>query len=163
MKQQLLMIIFISIINFSIGQDDDSMHYILDNIYLGDVLAAENETYLKSFNISVVINCAYEHISEYEDLKAYELKLTDHYPQQLFPIFETAYKIIKHYNRNSKIYIHCMSGVSRSASLVIFYIMKEKKWDYDKSFDYVQKIRTNINPNSDFVNQLKEYYEKYIK
>ena len=163
MKQQLLIILFISILTLFLGQEEDSMHYILDNIYLGDVLAAENETYLKSFNISVVINCAYEHISEYEDLKAYELKLTDHYPQQLFPIFETAYEIIKHYNKNSKIYIHCMSGVSRSASLVIFYIMKEKKWDYDKSFDYVQKIRTNINPNSDFVNQLKEYYEKYIK
>ncbi len=163
MKQQLLIIQFISILTLFSGQEEDSMHYILDNIYLGDVLAAENETYLKSFNISVVINCSYEHISEYEDLKAYELKLTDHYPQQLFPIFETAYEIIKHYNKNSKIYIHCMSGVSRSASLVIFYIMKEKKWDYDKSFDYVQKIRTNINPNSDFVNQLKEYYEKYIK
>ena len=163
MKQQLLIIQFISILTLFLGQEEDSMHYILDNIYLGDASAAENETYLKNFDISVVINCAYEHISEYEDLKAYELKLTDHYPQQLFPIFETAYEIIKHYNKNSKIYIHCMSGVSRSASLVIFYIMKEKKWDYDKSFDYVQKIRTNINPNSDFVNQLKEYYEKYIK
>ena len=163
MKEKLLIILFISIINFSFGQYEDSMHYILDNIYLGDVLAAENETYLKSFNISVVINCAYEHISEYEDLKAYELKLTDHYPQQLFPIFEEAYEIIKNYNEKSKIFIHCMSGVSRSASLVIFYIMKEKKWDYDKSFEFVQKIRTFINPNSDFVNQLKEYYEKYIK
>ena len=163
MKEQLLIILFISIITLSIGQEEDSMHYILDNLYLGDVTAAENETYLKSFNISVVINCAYEHVSEYEDLKAYELKMTDHYPQQLFPTFEMAYKIIKHYNKNSKIYIHCMSGVSRSASLVIFYIMKEKKWDYDKSFEYVQKIRTSINPNSDFVNQLKEYYDKYIK
>ena len=163
MKHQSLIILFISIITLILGQDEDSMHYILDNIYLGDVLAAENETYLKSFNISVVINCAYEHISEYEDLKAYELKLTDHYPQQLFPIFEEAYEIIKNYNEKNKIFIHCMSGVSRSASLVIFYIMKEKKWDYDKSFEFVQKIRTFINPNSDFVNQLKEYYEKYIK
>ena len=163
MKQQLLNILFISIIHLLLGQEEDSMHYILDNLFLGDVLAAENETYLKSFNISVVINCAYEHISEYEDLKAYELKLTDHYPQQLFPIFETAYKIIKQYNKENKIYIHCMSGVSRSASLVIFYIMKEKKWDYETSFEFVQKIRTIINPNSDFVNQLKDYYEKYIK
>ena len=162
MKLQSLIILFISI-TLILGQEEDSMHYILDNIYLGDVLAAENETYLKSFNISVVINCAYEHISEYQDLKAYELNLTDHFPQQLFPTFEMAYEVIKHYNQNSKIFVHCMSGMSRSASLVIFYIMKEKKWDYDKSFEYVQKIRTCINPNSYFVSQLKEYYEKYIK
>ena len=162
MKLQSLIILFISI-NLVLGQEEDSMHYILDNIYLGDVLAAENETYLKSFNISVVINCAYEHISDYEDLKAYELNLTDHFPQQLFPTFEFAYNIIKYYNKNNKIYVHCMSGMSRSASLVIFYIMKEKKWDYDRSFEYVQKIRSCINPNSYFVEQLKEYYDKYIK
>ena len=163
MKEHLLIILFISIITLSLGQEEDSMHYILDNLFLGDVTAAENETYLKSFNISVVINCAYEHESVYEDLKAYELKMTDHYPQQLFPTFEMAYKIIKHYNKNSKILIHCMSGVSRSASLVIFYIMKEKKWDYDKSFEYVRNIRTFIDPNTYFVEQLKDYYEKYIK
>ena len=162
MKLQSLIILFISI-NLILGQEEDSMHYILDNIYLGDVLAAENETYLKSFNISVVINCAYEHISDYEALKAYELNLTDHFPQQLFPTFEFAYNIIKYYNKNNKIYVHCMSGMSRSASLVIFYIMKEKKWDYDRSFEYVQKIRSCINPNSYFVEQLKEYYDKYIK
>ena len=162
MKQQILIIIYISTITLLFGQEEDSMHYILDNLYLGDVLAAENETYLKSFNISIVINCAYEHISEYEDLKAYELKLTDHFPQELFPTFETAYEVIKQYNQERKIFIHCMSGVSRSASLVIFYIIKEKKSDYDKCFEYVEKIRPFIDPNSDFVNQLKEYYDKHI-
>ena len=91
-----------------------------------------------------------------------ELKLYDFEDEVLFPQFEYAYKIIKQYKKTN-IFIHCMAGVSRSASLVIFYIMKEKKWDYDKSFEFVQKIRTFINPNSDFVNQLKEYYEKYIK
>ena len=163
MKQQLLIILFLSIIVSSLGQEEDSMHYILDNLYLGDVLAAENETYLKTFNISVVINCAYEYISDYEDLKAYQLNLTDHYPQQLFPLFEIVYRVIKRYNKNNKMLIHCMSGASRSASLVIFYIMKEKKWDYDKCFEYVQKIRPVVNPNSDFVRQLKEYYDKHIK
>ena len=65
MKGQLLIVLFISIINLSFGQNEDSMNYILDNIYLGDVLAAENETYLKNYNISIVINCAYEYKSKY--------------------------------------------------------------------------------------------------
>ena len=41
--------------------------------------------------------------------------------------------------------------------------MKEKKWDYDKSFEYVKNIRNNVDPNSYFVEQLKDYYDKYIK
>ena len=161
MNQQLLFILFFSLIALLLGQNEDSMHYILDNIYLGDVSAAENETYLKSFNISLVINCAYEWISDYQDLKFYELNLTDHYPQQLFPIFELAYKVIK-YNKKRKILIHCMSGKSRSASLVIFYLMKEKKWDYDQCFNFVKEKRPGIRPNSGFEKQLREYYENYI-
>ena len=162
MKHQLLIISFISLINLLLGQEEDSMHYIIDNIYLGDVLAAENEDYLKKFNISLVINCAIDYISDYKDLKALELKLYDFEDEELFPKFEYAYKIIKQYKKTN-ILIHCMAGVSRSASLVIFYIMKEKRWNYDKSFEYVQKIRTSIGPNTSFINQLREYYKKYIK
>ena len=162
MKPQLLFISFISIINLLFGQDEESMHYILDNIYLGDVSAAENEDYLKSYNISLVINCAIDYISDYKDLKALELKLYDYDGEVLFPKFEYAYKIIKQYKKTN-ILIHCIAGASRSASLVIFYIMKEKKWNYDKSFEYVQKIRNCIDLNLGFIRQLREYYDKYIR
>ena len=162
MKQKLLFILFFTIINILFGQEEDSMHYIIDNIYLGDAIAAGNETYLKKYNISLVINCAIQHISDYNKLKALELKLYDYYEEELFPKFEYAYKIIKQYKKTN-ILIHCIAGASRSASLVIFYIMKEKKWNYDKSFEYVQKIRNCIDLNLGFIRQLREYYDKYIK
>ena len=163
--RKILFFLFLCIINIIFGTEEDeadSMNYIIDNIYLGDIVAASNETFLKEYNISIVINCAIEFESNYKDLKALELKLYDSIYQNLFPKFEYAYKIIKQYQKTN-ILIHCMAGVSRSASLVIFYIMKEKKWDYDKSFEYVQRIRDFISPNLSFIDQLKEYYDKYIK
>ena len=138
------------------------MDYIIDNIYLGDSDAAADEDYLKSYNISTVVNCAEELVSNYTDLKFMELKLFDYYLDQIFPRFEIAYKYIKRHSENN-ILIHCAAGMSRSASLVIFYIMKEKKWDYDTCLNYTRERRPVVWPNEGFEEQLRNYYEKYIK
>ena len=140
----------------------DKMNYIIDNIYLGDMDAAADEEYLKSYNISTVVNCAEELVSNYTDLKFMELKLFDYTLDQIFPRFEVAYKYIKKHSENN-ILIHCAAGMSRSASLVIFYIMKEKKWDYDTCLNYTRERRPIVSPNEGFEEQLRNYYDKYIK
>ena len=153
-------ILFIIIINIIIC--DDPMNYIIDNIYLGGNDAASDENYLKQYNITTVINCAEEIVSVYKDIKFLELNLYDSFNQPLFPKFEVAYKFIKK-NSENNILIHCALGVSRSASLVAFYMMKEKGWDYDICYNYMKERRPIVNPNSNFVEQLREYYDKYIK
>ena len=156
---KLFFIISICLLNFIFT---DNMNYIIDNIYLGDKTAAKNEEFLKEYNISTVINCAEELTSVYKDIKFMELKLYDTNDQNLFPKFEVAYKYIKLHSKNN-ILIHCKMGASRSASLVIFYIMKEKGWDYDTSYKYTEKRRPVINPKGGFAAQLRDYYDKYIK
>ena len=157
---KLFCIISISLLNFIFT--DDYMNYIIDNIYLGNREAASNEEYLKEYNISTVINCADDLTSVYKDLKFMELRLYDRDEQNLFPKFDVAYKYIKLHSKNN-ILIHCSVGKSRSASLVIFYMMKEKGWDYDTCYRYVKERRPIIEPNGGFEAQLRDYYEKYIK
>ena len=82
--------------------------------------------------------------------------------QPLFPKFEIAYKFIQ-LNKNGNILIHCYLGMSRSASLVAFYLMKEKYWDYDRCYEYMKERRPIVDPNYGFVEQLRQYYDKYIK
>ena len=81
--------------------------------------------------------------------------------ENLFPQFEFAYKFIKK-NADNNILIHCFMGRSRSASLITFYLMKEKGWDYDTCINIILEKRPFVNPNAGFVEQLKEYYDKYI-
>ena len=157
-------LLFVLCISLIIGQDQNSMNYIIDNIYLGDSEAASNEKYLKKHNITAVVNCAIEYTSKYKDLNFLELKLDDYEYQNLFPMFEIAYKFIKNNSRkNNYILIHCMGGISRSTSLVVFYLMKEKKWDYDTSINYIIERRPIVSPNSGFERQLRNYYDRYIK
>ena len=159
--KSLLYILILLIINLIIC-DDENMNLIIDNIYVGDVVAASDEEYLKQFNITKVVNCAEEITSDYKDLKFLELKIYDIEGQSLFPKFEIAYKFIK-LNKKGNILIHCVLGMSRSASLVAFYLMKEKGWDYDTCYKYMKERRPIVDPNPGFVEQLKEYYDKNIK
>lgn len=63
-----------------------------------------------------------------------------------------------HFRKNgSKCLVHCKMGVSRSASTVIAYAMKEYGWNLDRAYDYVKERRTVTKPNPSFMRQLEEY------
>jgi protein-tyrosine phosphatase len=53
--------------------------------------------------------------------------------------------------------VHCQMGISRSATVIIAYLMKRFKWSYGMARDYLRECRPSIYPNSGFVRQLKEW------
>jgi len=57
--------------------------------------------------------------------------------------------------------IHGNAGISRSAALVIAYIMEIYGLSYKRAFFLVQKKRFCINPNEGFAQQLQEYEPIY--
>ena len=61
--------------------------------------------------------------------------------------------------RNEKrgILVHCAAGVSRSASFLIAYLMRERQEPYHKVLDFVKSKRKWANPNSGFRGQLIEF------
>ncbi|XP_072485801.1 serine/threonine/tyrosine-interacting protein isoform X1 [Notamacropus eugenii] len=61
-----------------------------------------------------------------------------------------------------KVLVHGNAGISRSAALVIAYIMETFGVKYREAFTYVQERRFCINPNAGFVHQLQEYEAIYL-
>ncbi|XP_061429506.1 serine/threonine/tyrosine-interacting protein [Lethenteron reissneri] len=61
-----------------------------------------------------------------------------------------------------KVLVHGNAGISRSAALVIAYIMETFGLKYRDAFVYLQQRRFCINPNVGFVNQLQEYEAIYL-
>lgn len=80
---------------------------------------------------------------------------------------EIVYNFIENaINRSEKILVHCYAGMSRSASMLIYYFMKKEGIDYHTSKKIIKKIRPIIEPNVYFKHQLQEYdffREKYIQ
>ncbi|NWJ05372.1 STYX protein, partial [Crypturellus undulatus] len=63
---------------------------------------------------------------------------------------------------SGKVLVHGNAGISRSAALVIAYIMETFGVKYRDAFTYVQERRFCINPNAGFVHQLQEYEAIYL-
>ena len=157
-----MLILYTTLFSYIFSLLCNPMDHIYKNLYLGNYEGAENENLLKMYDIHTVINCAAELQYNYKDLISYELNLYDMPEERIISTFESAYKFVKkHLNNN--IFVHCYMGISRSSSFVIFYIMKEEKWDYETCYNYVKKRRSCIEPNYGFEKQLKDYYYKYIK
>src|SRR5207248_2076018 len=77
------------------------------------------------------------------------------------PLIEIGYHFIDNVvQNNDKILIHCMAGVSRSVSVVVYYLMKKTGMGYNKAYDQVKNIRSVANPNNSFKAQLLGYEAK---
>jgi len=145
-------------INVMISKANEEINHIIDNIYLGDCSHTQDE--LLKLGISYVFNMTPNHYREYDKLIEVKIPLEDSFKQNITDIFPTAIEQVKELNDEGlKIYIHCYAGISRSASFVIYYLMKYHKMNFENSFKYVRDKRYCIQPNASFVEQLK-YLEK---
>ena len=51
-------------------------------------------------------------------------------------------------------FVHCVAGISRSATVCIAYLMKHLCWELQKAFDFVKSKRSCVAPNLSFMGQL---------
>jgi predicted protein tyrosine phosphatase len=129
--------------------------YIIDNIYLGSAFNAASYETLKELNITLIINATVEISNYFPDEFSYiRYKLYDNNKHSIKKYLSEAYKDIKEYqkNREGNILIHCFMGASRSASIVLYYIMKTLKhengtsYSFDDALQYLREKRCIVNP-----------------
>lgn len=143
---------------------------IQNGIFIGNAysvignFATKDPDILDDMNIKVVISALTE--EEYEDymiakedfpnIDWHRLVIDDDEEERISEHFFKIHKVIsKAITDNKNVIVHCAAGMSRSASLVIAYLMIENRWCYEETFNYVKKKRPIISPNIGFIKQLK--------
>jgi len=69
-------------------------------------------------------------------------------------------RIEKSLAAGKNVLVHCQQGISRSASVVIAYLIKNHGMSYEFAFAFVKKYRACIEPNPGFVECLKQWETK---
>lgn len=147
----------------------ESPSYIVDNIYLGNVSNAVDTHKIQGLNIGMIISIMNEH-----ELKRLYSKMVDANIRNIIHASFTArddtdvdimnsmvetFFVINNFRLkypNKFILIHCKAGISRSASLVLAYIILQYKLTLKRALEYVISRRGIVQPNPGFINQLLE-------
>lgn len=129
--------------------------FIIDNVYLGNALNASSIETLHKFGIQGIINITHDIPSYYpEDITYLNIRVRDTRDSFLESHLEDAYNFInEHAGKN--ILIHCYMGSSRSASLVIYYLMRHHHMTYQEAQVFVKDKRPVVNLNTNFAKELQ--------
>jgi len=135
---------------------------ITNRIYLGNAYNARDFYNLESKNIGLILNCTEEIPNYFEDFFEYKkINIDDVNEANISPYLDEYADLMNNYIKNSdkNILVHCFMGSSRSATIILAYLIKYKKYSPEKSLEYIKKLREVVNPNISFYNQLKEKFE----
>lgn len=137
----------------------DSPSLILDYLFLGSEWNASNLEELQRNRIGYVLNVTREIDNFFPGMFKYcNVRVDDTEETQLLRYWNNTYKFIKEAKKNnSRVLVHCKMGVSRSASTVIAYVMKEYGKPFIESIQHVKQRRSCVKPNPGFTQQLLTY------
>uniref|UniRef100_A0A0G4FNP0 protein-tyrosine-phosphatase n=1 Tax=Chromera velia CCMP2878 TaxID=1169474 RepID=A0A0G4FNP0_9ALVE len=142
----------------SAATSSSAMHRIVPRIYLGSALAARDHQSLKRQNIKhvVIVHQSFEPVFPH-DMRYETCRCGDIMWESILPHVATALEFIHQAlsaDDSGGVLVHCSKGISRSASVVVAYLMWTRKWSFRRALDFVQEKR-NVHPNVSFQSQLR--------
>ena len=139
----------------------NNMDEIVDNIWLGNYFAAKDIEFLKKKGIKKILTVMNDYGPKYENNEFIHKKylVDDINSQNIIQYFGECLNFMK---GDEKILVHCMAGASRSATIVIAYLMWTKKMKFDDALKLTISKRSIVYPNLGFIDQLKKFEKLLI-
>nr|XP_033783899.1 dual specificity protein phosphatase 8 isoform X1 [Geotrypetes seraphini] len=138
---------------------------ILPHLYLGSQKDVLNKDLMTQNGITYVLNASNtcpkpDFVCDSHFMR---IPVNDNYCEKLLPWLDACIEFIdKAKVSSSRVMVHCLAGISRSATIAIAYIMKTMGMSSDDAYRFVKDRRPSISPNFNFLGQLLEY-ERSLK
>ncbi|KAG9466820.1 dual specificity protein phosphatase 16 isoform X2 [Eleutherodactylus coqui] len=138
---------------------------ILPHLYLGCQRDVLNKELMQQNEIGFVLNASNtcpkpDFICDSHFLR---VPVNDSFCEKILPWLDKSVDFIEKANAsNGRVLVHCLAGISRSATIAIAYIMKRMDMSLDEAYRFVKEKRPTISPNFNFLGQLLDF-EKKIK
>lgn len=138
---------------------------ILPHLYLGCQRDVLNQEVMQQNDIVFVLNASNtcpkpDFIPDSHFLR---VPVNDSFCEKILPWLDRSLDFIEKAKAcNARVLVHCLAGISRSATIAIAYIMKRMDMSLDEAYRFVKEKRPTISPNFNFLGQLLDF-EKKIK
>jgi dual specificity phosphatase 12 len=136
---------------------------IRDLLYLADAKTASNSEWLQKHKIKHVLNMGSSLSVSKADVEKLKLQyrfidIEDAPDVPIAKYFaETIQYIQKCIRDHEPIVVHCFMGMSRSATIVIAYLMQTYRLSVDEALNRIRRIRPIVLPNPGFMLQLRHF------
>ena len=121
-------------------------------------MQARDMEWLQATKITHVLNMTKELPIHFDDLFEYKrVPAVDADAFKLSKYFPEIIEFIEKGLKNGKVLVHCMMGVSRSATAVILYLVAKKGMKSSVARRFVKQKCPLVNPNKGFITQLINY------
>ncbi|KAL9375609.1 hypothetical protein Peur_032488 [Populus x canadensis] len=129
---------------------------ITNSLFIGGALAARSVHTLQRLGITHILCLCGNEIgqseSQHPDLFQYKnFSITDDEDSNISCIFEEASDFIDHVESvGGRVLVHCFEGRSRSATLVLAYLMLRKKFTLLEAWNALRQVHRRAQPNDGF-------------
>lgn len=136
------------------------------NIYLGTYKGSLDRDLLQSNGITHIIQVVeVDHNPHTSDFDYWNVCVSDRVEEDLSLHFDTCSDYIHRVlsqNEEHRVFVHCGAGISRSAAMVIAYMMKYDdrfECQFRTAYEYLKTRRVQVKPNRGFKKQLELYQQ----
>lgn len=135
---------------------------IIPQLWIGDKLISQKQSFFNDRDINVVINCTREIKFLDGNNKQYRLDIDDDLSDDAMKkMYSKIYDIIDYIHteieKGNNVLVHCHKGIQRSANIVAAYLMKYGRINYTAAMKYIQDKRPIcFLPSNNFIVVLKK-------
>ncbi|CAD8147062.1 unnamed protein product [Paramecium pentaurelia] len=138
----------------------------MGSLFLGNIESANDISLLKKHRITSILSVCVSKISYAvsSQMKHYEhFILDDCENENIYRYFNPSFQFIEKTRLSGNVLVHCMAGISRSASIIAAYLMKKHNITSKQALQQLQRKRWQVYPNDGFVKQLLQYEKELNK
>eukprot|EP00644_Phytophthora_capsici_P015562 jgi/Phyca11/536984/estExt2_fgenesh1_pg.C_PHYCAscaffold_700028 len=147
--------------------DDAEPSLILEHVFLGSRANARDKDLLQRLGVTHVLNVTPPKKMDpvagvpnfFEKDKTFTYRrcpIFDNKAEDISGVLEGCIAFMDQAKYYGRILVHCNKGVSRSSSMVVAYLMKQRSMTFEQALDFVVERRPVANPNESFRRQLQE-------
>jgi hypothetical protein len=135
---------------------------VIPNLYIGDFASACNREELKKMGFTHVLTAIMGVDAMFpSDFNYKTVNICDQSQASIHHYFDESADFIHNaITEDGRVYVHCMCGISRSATLICAYLIKYGNHTDETAIELLKKARAITNQNEGFSQQLKAYYQK---
>ena len=140
----------------------EPLNEILEGLFLGDHVAADNKYILSRSGITHILTIGAGLYPKFPQKYIYKwISEIDSPTTNLKQHFSACHKFISTASASGGcVLVHCYAGISRSATIMISYLMAQYDMTLPTATQVIKNKRWFINPNTGFIKQLQLYQKE---